>query len=199
MLEILEYQNSDGTYTSPKNGLIYKSKKSFIAHLAFKKSEKRHTWSTLNTVKSNCQFCGDIRQKSNIGKHETSCYRNPINITLCKVCSNPIKNFRANKATCSKSCSNTYYRKGEGNGNWKSSAYRSTCFLYHNRKCVVCDESNIVEVHHYDENKNNNDPSNLIPLCPTHHQYWHSRYRSLIKNVVDSYIKRWKLTGRSSV
>lgn len=189
--DINQYQNADGTYTSPSNGRIYMSKKSFISHLSFRKTDKTHTWSNYNREKVNCQFCGDLRQKSNIKRHELYCYLNPKNITYCKVCLKPIKNFKTNKATCSRSCSNTYYRKGEGNGNWKSSAYRSTCFLYHKKECVVCGESNIIEVHHYDGNKNNNNPSNLIPLCPTHHQYWHSKYRQLIESIVNLYINNW--------
>jgi len=49
--------------------------------------------------------------------------------------------------------------------------YRTICFNYHKKKCVCCEESLIVEVHHFDENKENNSPDNLIPLCPTHHRY----------------------------
>ena len=42
------------------------------------------------------------------------------------------------------------------------------------------------------ENENNNDPENLIPLCPTHHQYLHSRYRNLIIDKINEYINgRW--------
>ena len=44
-------------------------------------------------------------------------------------------------------------------------------------------------VHHYDENHYNNDPRNLIPLCPTHHQYVHSRYKDEIICTIDEYIK----------
>lgn len=45
----------------------------------------------------------------------------------------------------------------------------------------------IVEVHHYDGDRNNNELSNLIPLCPTHHRYWHSKHRSEIKDLVDNF------------
>ena len=52
-----------------------------------------------------------------------------------------------------------------------------------------CKEKNIVEVHHYDENKKNNSPSNLIPLCPTHHQYYHSRFKHLVQDKINDYLK----------
>jgi hypothetical protein len=50
-------------------------------------------------------------------------------------------------------------------------------------------EDKIVDVHHLDENRDNNDIYNLIPLCPTHHRYWHSTYKNEIENKVYSYIK----------
>lgn len=46
---------------------------------------------------------------------------------------------------------------------------------------------NIVAVHHYDGNHDNNSPENLIPLCPTHHQYVHSRYKKLVQEKIDYY------------
>lgn len=65
--------------------------------------------------------------------------------------------------------------------------YRRICFRYHEHKCVVCGESNVIEIHHYDHNHSNNDPTNLIPLCGTHHGYMHSKFRHLIEEVVKSY------------
>jgi hypothetical protein len=114
---------------------------------------------------------------------------------LCRKQFNTTKNKRE-KTTCSHSCSNTYYRSNKNNPNWKESSYRTTCFLYHIKKCVICDEVNIVTVHHYDENRNNNNPINLIPLCPTHHQYMHSSYKYMIEDVVESYRNNFILDGK---
>ena len=139
----------------------------------------------------NCQYCNKTIGSQNIKKHERFCYLNPINIKPCIVCDEPIKNYRQN-TTCSYSCSNKHFRSGENNGNWKPDRYQSTCFHYHEKKCVVCQEENIVEVHHLDENHHNNDPNNLIPLCPTHHQYWHSRYKHLVYDIIMRYITKWK-------
>lgn len=124
-------------------------------------------------------------------------------IKNCPVCSSKfetLKNSPDEKRTCSYSCSNTLFRSGENNGNYKSvekrieegltneKTYREICFAFHEKKCVVCEESLIVSVHHMDENHENNDPENLIPLCPTHHVYWHSSHRHLIEDKVYSYI-----------
>lgn len=137
-----------------------------------------------------CQFCQDSFGKSNITKHENFCYLNPLNLRLCIVCETPIKSKRTK--TCSYGCSNTYFRSGPNHGLWSEEAYRTTCFYHHKKECVVCREKNIVEVHHFDGDHENNSPKNLIPLCPTHHRYWHSRFRRFIENIIKEYISTWK-------
>lgn len=123
----------------------------------------------------------------------------------CPVCGKifEVKNNKRNqekpKITCSHSCSNTYFRSGKNNPNWKGSErkeyeseYRRICFKYHKKECVICEEKNIVAVHHYDKNNKNNKPKNLIPLCPTHHVYIHSKYATLIEKDIEKYIKNLK-------
>lgn len=120
----------------------------------------------------------------------------------CPVCGTKFETQKGHpreKHTCSHSCSNTYFRSGSDNGNWKdfeeydertsyySKKYRQECFKYHEKKCVVCGESKIVVVHHFDEDKFNNKPENLIPMCPTHHMYWHSQYKSEVEETVIKY------------
>jgi hypothetical protein len=112
----------------------------------------------------------------------------------CPICGKKFtdkKGYKKEKTTCSHSCSNKYFRSGENNGNWREDAYRTTCFSKHNKKCIICGETKIVEVHHYDGNHSNNKIENLIPLCPTHHRYCHSRYMSEISHVIDSYFKKF--------
>lgn len=138
-----------------------------------------------------CQYCQSLRLAGQIKRHEDSCYLNPKNLRLCVVCNTPIKNFRKN-TTCGYKCSNTHFRSGPDHPNWKEDSYQTTCFHYHEKKCVVCDERKIVTVHHLDENHDNNSPENLIPLCPTHHQYVHSRYRDEVQPIIDLYIDEWK-------
>ena len=139
----------------------------------------------------NCKFCNRKTTKGCIRRHEDSCYLNPDNEKLCPVCKEKIKNLVS--TTCSYSCANTKFRTGESHGNWKSSSYRSTCFLHHEKECVVCGENKIVAVHHLNENKKDNRPENLIPMCPTHHLYMHSGFKKLIKKDVDEYLTKWKM------
>lgn len=97
------------------------------------------------------------------------------------------------KVCCSYACSNTYFRSGENNGMYhKATKYTTLAFRQHPHKCCVCGEEKIVEIHHFDGNHNNNDIINLVPLCPTHHQYIHSRFKDLIIDKVIEYIENFK-------
>jgi hypothetical protein len=86
------------------------------------------------------------------------------------------------------------FRSGEQNPNWKDTRYRTTCFAYHKKQCVVCGEDKIVSVHHMNEDRTDNSPENLIPLCPTHHQYFHSRYRNEVEHKIVKYLEKWKIS-----
>lgn len=116
----------------------------------------------------------------------------------CPVCATKFKTQKRGnskeKTTCSYSCSNTFFRSGKDNPNWKqvSTQYRTKCLEYHKKECVICKESKIIEVHHIDENRNNNDIFNLITLCPTHHRYWHSEFKVEIEDKIYEYIKEFK-------
>jgi len=125
----------------------------------------------------------------------------------CPVCGNEFEdkeNHHRRKVTCSYSCSNTYFRTGINNPNYgknlinSKSSYRTLCFHYHKKECIICGEDKIVTVHHYDENHFNNEPSNLVPLCPTHHQYIHSRYKDEIIDKVDEYVYNF-IKGKGSL
>jgi hypothetical protein len=147
----------------------------------------------------------------NNGKYHTEQYKKlqaekfdrlygPIEIhdKICKVCDKHFhwtgrKKTKAyeNVKHCSRKCANSIGGKRKANLYHTDDVahYTTVAWRHHEKKCVVCDEENIVTVHHYDENHNNNDPSNLIPLCPTHHQYMHSRYKYLVEEQVAEYIK----------
>lgn len=72
----------------------------------------------------------------------------------------------------------------EHNPNWKPAAkyrrslkglpdevrkYRSICFDYWPRCCSVCGSVDSADVHHIDGDRQNFDPSNLVPLCRSKH------------------------------
>jgi len=124
----------------------------------------------------------------------------------CPVCEKEFETQVGSKnetTTCSYSCSNTYFRSGKNNPNWKEipdseeRLYRKICFNYHEKKCIICGEEKIVTVHHYDENHKNNEPSNLIPLCPTHHHYVHSKFKNEVIGLIDDYHNNFILKNKS--
>jgi len=141
----------------------------------------RRARALVKIIKTPCKRCGNDVPNANLKRHEEAC----SNGRNCPVCSTW---FYGRGTTCSKSCSNTFFRSGQNHPNWKQDSYRTTCFQHHEKKCVVCGEQNIVEVHHLDEDKQNNSPENLIPLCPTHHQYWHSNHKEKVESIVMNYV-----------
>lgn len=117
---------------------------------------------------------------------------------VCPICNESFvtKTGKSEKQTCSYSCSNVYFRSGDKNPNWKhgsyeSRKYRKICFQNHKKECVICGESKVLEVHHFDKNHENIDPKNLIPLCPTHHKYCHSKYKNEVIPKIKEYISEW--------
>lgn len=159
----------------PLNGVGYKKAREIIenynldiTHFDNGKSKK----TKYEKIKRNCPVCNKEFETQDGGKRE--------------------------RKTCSISCSNTKYRSGKNNGNWKDISeyterknrfaikYRSICFENHKHECVVCGENKLLDVHHFDGNKFNNSAENLIPICATHHNYLHSKYRDeIIEKVIN--------------
>ena len=106
---------------------------------------------------------------------------------VCPVCLTDFitTNGPKSKVTCSKKCSNTYFRSGQNNGNWKppeqrtkhnSEAYRKL-FALNDLVCKRCGYNEFscsVQIHHIDENRQNHDKTNLIPLCANCHMSYHA-------------------------
>lgn len=138
-------------------------------------------------VLKTCNHCKADFDCAVIKRHENSCKQNPANQKECPVCK---KMFSKKAKTCSYACSNTFFRSGENNPNWKESKYQTTCFVHHGKKCLVCGETKIVAAHHVNKNNKDNRPENLVPLCPTHHQYVHSRYSDEVQPIIDEYLKQ---------
>lgn len=87
--------------------------------------------------------------------------------------------------TCSKSCAATWFKTGDTNPNWKGKSYRNAAFKKYGHKCFVCDETKVLDVHHLDGNHNNNSVENILPMCPTHHRYLHSKYKQEIETKIN--------------
>jgi hypothetical protein len=88
---------------------------------------------------------------------------------------------------CSRSCANS--RQEWWNEN--ATRYRTIAFQNWKQECAICGFDKIVAVHHIDENHDNNDPHNLIPLCPNHHEMAHSKWKKeMLPLIEEAVIKR---------
>jgi FCS type zinc finger protein len=107
---------------------------------------------------------------------------------------NQVKNSKSGYVFCDKSCSAKYnnkiLRSGINNPNFKKGKnnYRTICWLYHKKECIICKEEKVVEAHHFDHNKRNNCPTNFVPLCSNHHKYLHNKkYKNLVEDKINEY------------
>ena len=167
------------------------------AKIALKRAGKKSSMK-----KVTCKFCNDQFGNNVILRHTNKCFLNPVNIRLCPVCEEPIKDI--DSVTCSKSCSNRIFKSGIENPAFSGNIYQTTCYYYNKKCCIVCGESNVLDVHHLDNNHNNNKFDNLVPLCPTHHRYMHSNFKDLISSEINNWRKEISKTfklfeGLSSV
>jgi hypothetical protein len=92
---------------------------------------------------------------------------------------------------CSRSCANNRQKWWDNN----AIGYRTIAFKHWKQECAICGFDKIVAVHHIDENKNNNKPDNLIPLCPNHHEMVHSKWSDEVIPLINDIVKQ-KYSGK---
>ena len=112
-----------------------------------------------------CAYCGKeiYRTKSRLDKSETGLFY------------------------CSRECGNRHKNEiRRANGEWNDSLnYRLKAFKAFPHKCMVCgwnEDERILEVHHKDENRSNNDIDNLSILCPICHRKITLHYYELLED-----------------
>ena len=145
-------------------------------------------------MKTNCNYCNkEIDKKpSHIKKYKNlfcnrECRDNFKNTKVqvkCKNCEkdllrrpSEINKSHSGDFFCNKSCFATYSNKGKRR-NWKGGlySYRPRALKTYGEKCNRCgynEYSKVLEVHHVNHNRNNNEVENLEVLCPTCHSVEH--------------------------
>lgn len=86
-----------------------------------------------------------------------------------------IKKNKSGHFYCSYECGNLHKNQlRKESGEWDNSLnYRLRAFENYEHKCAVCgweEDERVLEVHHIDENRENNYLDNLIILCPICHR-----------------------------
>ena len=135
-----------------------------------------------------CSICGQefFRRPKVIEKNQTTtcspkCSHKAVSQLFsmtrkCKICGEEFT-FPKSKAKyfkkeyCSLHCSNSK----EARGYTHEEKYREIAFRQHPKKCYFCgkEDENILEVHHIDHNRKNNDIKNLCILCISCHRKIH--------------------------
>lgn len=115
--------------------------------------------------------------KQNIDfSHFVKVIRYPKLIKSCPICGNDFNTKKGpnEKYTCSHSCANTQFRS-----KIVIKDYRKRALKYYNNKCKVCleDRLHVLQIHHKDENRNNNDILNLEILCANCHLDLHYKIK----------------------
>lgn len=118
------------------------------------------------------------------------CYQEARNSSItvpCFTCGKPksvqhskLAKSKSGKHFCSSSCAAKENNKGmqrmfkHGLG-----IYREKALKHYPPKCRICDYGivKVLEVHHKDKNRKNNNIENLDVLCPTHHMEYHRGIR----------------------
>lgn len=106
----------------------------------------------------------------------------------CVICGKLILS-KFNKKTCSRTCSNKHrlgikYKIGRPKDKAKSQRLLKLRLIKERgKKCERCDykKLEILQVHHKDRNRNNNDLENLALICPNCHYEEHFLEKSWLK------------------
>ena len=115
----------------------------------------------------------------------------------CESCDNNfIVSERANlhpqreKYFCSRACANSIGGKAKAE-KYGSTQYRTIAAKFHKQECIVCGVTDILDVHHIDENRENNEASNLVFLCPNDHYRLHRNNDENIKRIIEGHGTAW--------
>lgn len=73
---------------------------------------------------------------------------------------------------CSKKCANSRGGKAKAE-KYGISQYGTIARKYHKEECIVCGVTDVLDVHHIDEDRTNNAKENLVFLCPNDHARLH--------------------------
>jgi len=163
------------------------------------------------SLKSLCSVIGYSDHGRNTGALATFCKERGIDLshftsngkvrytTITKICPQCGTSFTTNagpkeKHTCSRTCANNYFKQA------KKTEITPDQYAYRAKQvgmtsCAICGESTLVDIHHIDHDRNNNNLDNLVPLCPTHHMYLHRGKADLIMDRLIKYLDTRSIAG----
>lgn len=125
-------------------------------------------------MEKECNSCGEVKEHHAKGMCG-NCYKRLWNPDghKCKRCERTIKVHA--KGLCA-GCYNFVFRSVQ-NKAWtfyKKYGLPASQYRKITKCCIICGFEHAVDLHHVDLNKQNNEPGNLVGLCPNHHRMIHS-------------------------
>jgi 5-methylcytosine-specific restriction endonuclease McrA len=144
--------------------------------IGFQVSKRTFNFNTKNNLKIYCsKTCSDARKGSSVTCNCATCGKE------IKKQKSIIKRSKSTKVFCSRSCAVSYNNKlktGEKHPNYVNGdgSYRRLAFNSLSNKCSDCgnEDERVLEVHHIDENRKNNNIENLVILCANCHKIRHN-------------------------
>jgi len=122
-----------------------------------------------------CKICGE-RTEHHAKKCCFNCYRRLAwerKKIICKDCNE--RRYHKALGLCSGCYTRKYfYEDVKANNAKKKYGIDLDLLREVTKKCVICEFSKIVELHHLDGDRKNSDKKNLIGLCPNCHRMIHS-------------------------
>ncbi len=182
-----------------------------IIHDSFNSGDLQNIIANSNSLANVCRTLNYSDNGRNTTRVREFCIKNDISIKhftpwgksevkkeirICPVCNKEFEVIltrikSASKVTCSHGCANTYFRSGINAGGYKGKETAGRSLIKHSglplNCCAVCNETEVIDLHHIDEDRSNNAPSNFVPLCPTHHAYIHRGKVDLIINELENF------------
>lgn len=144
----------------------------------------KHNWNFY------CKECGSVGRRKRITYICAKCGKEFERIASAK---RSISGLQFCSKSCAASYNNSHYRTGRNNpnyidGSYKGSTYSKLAFRTYIHKCAMCglEEECCLQVHHIDENRENNNVDNLIILCANCHSRIHRGNFSITKEIINN-------------
>lgn len=141
----------------------------------------------INEIK--CKICNEIKPHQAKGMcHNCYIYKGTPKV-VCNGCGK-LKNHWA-KGYCS-NCHNKKFHYNQIRASNAKRDHKIGLELYDQvtKSCFLCGFDKAVDLHHLDRNHSNNNPKNLIGLCPNHHKMLHmDKYAKEMETAVQRKLK----------
>lgn len=147
-----------------------------------------------------CRICSGLHRQARVKVKCTWCGKDVVR-TRSK-----LKVSRSGLSFCNRKCKEaaqslkggckeiqpTHYGRGDG-----KHLYRKLGIEAYGNTCEICGWEHSVQVHHIDNNRNNNDLNNLCVLCPNCHSVTKSSPFGVESEIVEGYERKIQLLKRS--